>query len=91
MAKQNPNSAFYEMVLTFLSCASRATGAMAKATPTLDGKRAYHKEVDKFQKARQLLRTNYYAFEDWCETGKYIPPEVKTFPVCKECGQITNE
>jgi hypothetical protein len=89
--EQTPNNVSYETVLTFLSSAKRTLDKASRDETKLDGKLAYQREVQKFQDARHLLRANYFAFVDWCETGQYIAPERKTFPTCKTCGQITNK
>lgn len=77
-----------EIILKFLDCATRSTSEAAKATPSLDGKLALQRELRKLEDARRVCRINYHTFRNWCETGEYEVPEIKTFPVCDKCGQI---
>ncbi len=77
-----------EVVFKFLDCVTRTLDTATKTETSLDGKLALQRKLKQATDARILLRKNYYAFCDWCQTGEYVTPVVKTMPTCDACGQI---
>lgn len=66
-----------ETVLKFLDCAKRELANNALNAPKLNDKLAILKRERELSDARNVLRKNYYAYCDWCKTGKYEEPTIK--------------
>jgi hypothetical protein len=67
----------YESILKFLDCAIRTTKDYAFDCTGLDDKCKYYKQADRLNSARETMRTQYYAYEDYLATGKYEVPEIR--------------
>ncbi len=67
-----------ETMLKFLDVAIRTIKTSMINVQSLDEKLIYAKREQELQAARNTLRKEYYAFEDYIETGKYVTPEIKT-------------
>ena len=63
-----------ELVLKFLDCAQRTVDQEAKDVVSLDDKQSLYYVEKRLHEARHILRANYYAFCDWCETDEYVRP-----------------
>ena len=70
----NETAISLELVLKFLDCAKRTVDQEAQAAFSLGDKQDLYRVSTRLHEARHILRTNYYAFCDWCETDKYVRP-----------------
>ena len=77
--KSKPTCISLDVVLRFLD--TMAEYVKLKGSPSLAGKRRIDKQRKEVNTARRLLRSQYYAYADWCQTNKYIEPDNTTYTI----------
>ena len=77
--RSKPTCISLDVVLRFLD--TMAEHIKLKGSPSLAGKRRIEKERKDVNAARRLLRSQYYAYADWCKTNKYVEPDKTIYTI----------
>jgi hypothetical protein len=67
----------YDDLMKFLDLAVRTTKEHAKNLRDIEEKSIYYKHSKELEDARRVMIKEFFAFDDYMETGKYEVPEIK--------------